>query len=95
MPDYATRRSTALRANSLGSWLDRTHGSLHVCPGCDLAVYTVGLTHLVYEFKTCACGTPEQEHLVEQLWHRDCFIDQEDAAVEDPTEDAHIGGVDA
>lgn len=44
-----------------------------VCGPCDLDVTTTALTDLVFTFETCDCGMPEYAHLIEQLWHRDCF----------------------
>lgn len=54
------------------------HRPLAVCPGCDLDVQAVGLPSLVYTFEPHDCPEYPYTHLVEQLWHRDCFTDRED-----------------
>ncbi len=58
-------------------WIGREgaheHRQAGECPMCYQDVTTIGITGLVYTFETCDCGTPEYDHLVEQLWHRECF----------------------
>ena len=55
------------------------HRPLAVCPGCGLDVKAVGLPSIVYTFESCDCPEWTKRHLVEQLWHRDCFTDREDS----------------
>lgn len=49
-----------------------SHRASRICPGCDADLAVVGLTQLAYTFGTCSCGTPEYDHLTEQLWHLRC-----------------------
>ena len=44
------------------------------CPDCGDPVNLTGLTELVYSFEVCDCGDPDFVHLIERLWHRDCFV---------------------
>ena len=54
------------------------HGWASDCPACGTDCQTsVGIQKLVYTFEVCSCGNPEYDHLVEQLWHRDCWVVRE------------------
>jgi hypothetical protein len=55
--------------------LERRHGTQHLCPVCKDDLMRVAVVDLIYSFELCSCGSPEYEHLVEQLWHRACMID--------------------
>ena len=44
------------------------------CPICGKDMAKVGIVHLVYTFESCDCGEPKYRHLIETLWHRDCFL---------------------
>lgn len=70
------------------SWLDRNHPRLRTCGGCNKDVTTTGITKLVYSHEVCSCDRYDYDHLVEQLWHRECFaaheveaLDQDGAAI--------------
>lgn len=49
----------------------------NTCPGCGTPSLntTVGITRVAYTFEVCDCRDEEHtyDHLVEQLWHRDCL----------------------
>jgi len=76
------RTATARTPAKALHWLDKNHRILGVCPGCNLDVTSsVGITKLIYEFVACSCDAETFEHLTEQLWHRECFIE---AAEEEP-----------
>ena len=49
-------------------------GDRRKCPidGSDLM--RVGITGLAYTFELCNCLAADYTHLVEQMWHRACFI---------------------
>lgn len=44
------------------------------CPLCKQDLLRVALVELLYVFEVCLCGKPAYPHLVEQLWHRVCFL---------------------
>lgn len=52
------------------------HPQAKVCPGCMLDVSTTGITHLLYTHVVCKCrvADADYDHLVEQLWHINCFV---------------------
>lgn len=54
----------------------RHHPDAKVCPRCGDDVNAVGITKLLYTFEVCSCrnGLADYDHLVEQLWHRTCFL---------------------
>lgn len=61
------------------SWLHKRshrHAIARNCPACRRDLLRVGITGLVYTHESCDCGEPEYTHLVEQLWHRECFAGQ-------------------
>lgn len=43
------------------------------CPGCGRDT-NVALTDLVYTFERCSCDCVDYVHLIERLWHRECFL---------------------
>lgn len=43
------------------------------CPVCKRGCTTIALVKLVYAFEPCDCGTPTYTHLIETLYHRECF----------------------
>lgn len=53
------------------------HPQCYVCPGCgrEKMHTTVGLHKIaqVYDVCTCRAGDIVHDHLIEQLWHRDCL----------------------
>lgn len=53
------------------------HPQANTCPGCGVGKLntTVGITRVGYTFEVCSCreGTHTFDHLIEQLWHRDCL----------------------
>lgn len=55
--------------------MDRQHGECHLCVVCGDDLMGVGITALAYTFEICMCGKPDFDHLVEQLWHRQCLAD--------------------
>jgi hypothetical protein len=60
------------------SYVD-AHEVYRVCPRCQGDVSHTTILEVVYTFEPCTCGRLEYLHLVEQLWHRRCFL----LAVED------------
>ena len=50
------------------------HTIFQNCPVCGEDVSKIAIIKLVYTHAICECGTPEYPHLVEQLWHKGCFI---------------------
>lgn len=45
------------------------------CPVCGSHLMGVGLPDLLYTFEICTCREQSTyDHLVEQLWHRTCFV---------------------
>jgi hypothetical protein len=61
-------------ADLVDTWRDGLHSpSRSICPGCGAELARVGLTALAYTFEACTCGSPDYDHLVEQLWHRSCL----------------------
>ena len=68
------------------SFLDRRHhAALRNCPTCGVDCSRQGITKLVYSHEVCSCDRWDYDHLVEQLWHRACFVS---AAASDIERDA-------
>jgi SOS-response transcriptional repressor LexA len=65
---------TALRRIGL-TYLDTAHKAARYGPPCGQDMAVIGLPSILYTYETCSCGTPEYDHLIEQLWHRGCFVD--------------------
>jgi len=53
---------------------DSGHAFASLCPGCKKNLNQTGVTHLIHEFVVCDCKKLHYKHLVDQLWHRSCFI---------------------
>ena len=68
------------KITEITTWSHATHRWLSICPNCDADLLEAGITKLLYEFRSCDCGAPDFEHLVEQLWHRNCFRRSEEDA---------------
>ncbi len=49
------------------------HPNKKDCPGCGKAISNVALVKLVYAFEPCDCDVCTYKHLVETIYHRDCF----------------------
>jgi hypothetical protein len=53
------------------------HQQVNTCPGCGVGKLntTVGITRVGYTYEVCTCrdGGATFDHLIEQLWHRDCL----------------------
>lgn len=57
------------------------------CPGCSTDLGPVAITKLVYSFVVCGCRKEvDYDHLIEQLWHRDCYLSTHGPADADSTE---------
>ena len=70
------------------TWLHTEHRALQVCPECGQQLATTtGITDLAYTFEVCRCGTPENGHLVQQLWHRACLASHDAHLIAHPTEE--------
>lgn len=54
------------------------HERSRYCPDCDEQLDVVALIHLVYSFESCSCDQYDFDHLVEQMWHRRCFVTAEE-----------------
>lgn len=52
------------------------HQYSNICPKCQEDLSRVALTKVVSTFESCDCGDPEFTHLVEQSWHKTCFLQQ-------------------
>lgn len=52
--------------------------SRRLCPVCHAYLSTTGIHKLVYSFEQCDCSVVDYSHMVEQLWHRDCFKRQDE-----------------
>lgn len=52
-------------------WIN--HSRSRYCPNCAEQLDVVALTSLVYSFEVCSCDEHDYDHLVEQMWHRQCF----------------------
>lgn len=50
-----------------------SHSWEHICPTCKKDCSTVALVRLVYVFTTCKCKEAPFTHLVETVYHRECF----------------------
>lgn len=50
------------------------HKLEELCPSCLKDCMRIGITKLVYSFELCKCEAAAYEHLVERLWHRECFV---------------------
>lgn len=51
---------------------DRQHGERHRCVLCGKDCMNTAVVDLCYTFEVCTCGDPSYDHIVEQLWHRQC-----------------------
>lgn len=58
------------------------HAKALRCGRCRENLSTTGLSDIVYTFEVCTCSTATYDHLVEQLWHRECFKRDPRGAVE-------------
>lgn len=56
------------------SWLD--HPDARTCPKCGDDCATVAITDLAYLHRACECPRLEYAHLVEQLWHLACLVEE-------------------
>lgn len=54
---------------------ENRHTIFQNCPVCGEDVSEIAIVKLVYTHEVCECGSPHYAHLVEQLWHKDCFIE--------------------
>jgi hypothetical protein len=43
------------------------------CPGCQKSLRSVAMVDIVYTFEPCECAVAKYRHLIETLWHRECF----------------------
>jgi len=57
-------------------WLSDAHHDARLCPICKKDCSTDALVDVVYTFRDCNCGQPMYTHLVEQLFHKSCFLNQ-------------------
>lgn len=51
-----------------------THPSAAICPECGGNCKSNRIIELFFTFEPCSCGNPSYTHLVEQLHHKDCYI---------------------
>lgn len=47
------------------------HNYSAICPGCGKDCSRIALVSVVYTFETCECDG--SSHLVETIWHKDCY----------------------
>lgn len=75
-PVVAMTLEEALRSltRSTAVIVAKDHGKRARCPVDDIDLMAVGLTDLAYTFEVCTCQAVDYDHLVQQLWHRSCFI---------------------
>jgi len=50
------------------------HRQAAFCPACKVDLTRVGILDLIYAWEPCSCSKVEYDHLIEQLWHRSCFL---------------------
>ncbi len=51
------------------------HTIFQDCPLCGEDVSKIAIVKLVYTHVPCDCGEPDYTHLVEQLWHKNCYLE--------------------
>lgn len=62
---------------------DRSHGDRRRCPGCGRDCMRIAIVDLAYTFEVCECRNGiGYDHLVEQLWHRECLASREETSDE-------------
>ena len=49
------------------------HPRMPECPHCGKNVSREGLVRLLYAFARCTCDRETVPHLIEQVWHQECF----------------------
>lgn len=47
------------------------------CPGCGQSIMRTAIVNLVYTFMECGCDQATYKHLVERLWHPDCYVESQ------------------
>lgn len=52
----------------------KDHERKSSCPVCARAIGQVALVDLVYAFEPCDCDIAKFQHLVETIYHRECFF---------------------
>ena len=57
----------------------RGHKLEEACPVCFKDCMRIGITKLVYSYEVCRCDAVPYAHLLERLWHRECFINAKGA----------------
>lgn len=63
-------------ANHITMHNPNRHTVFQNCPMCGEDVSRIAVVKLIYTYATCECGEPDYTHLVEQLWHKACFLKQ-------------------
>ena len=53
------------------------HPWIPICPMCTGDCSRIELVELVYAFNLCLCGYAPSAHVVQQVYHRDCFLKQQ------------------
>lgn len=73
----------------IARWPDKNHSRLTNCPRCGDDCLRVAITRLAYIHVSCDCHYASYPHLIEQLWHTACLIEDAPKVVErDLLEDA-------
>ena len=57
--------------------LTKRHKKNYKCKVCGDDCGRIGMVNLVYVFETCVCEEAGYTHLVERLYHRNCFVEME------------------
>ena len=50
------------------------HPDRYKCPACGDDVSRIAMVRLVYTYEPCDCDIADYTHLVERVYHRECFI---------------------
>lgn len=51
----------------------KTHPWRKECPNCNQDCSPIAMVNLVYTWEICHCGVANYPHLVETIWHKECF----------------------
>lgn len=52
------------------------HPDKRLCPVCSEQMARVALVDIVYAFEPCDCAVAPYRHLVQTLYHKNCFLDR-------------------
>jgi hypothetical protein len=68
-------RGSAFLVHRVDAGRGMSHALEQPCPNCNQDCMNTAMVDLVYTYEVCSCAEfPQYPHLVERLWHRQCFI---------------------